>query len=314
MMGMIPSCLMPYARAVKWSLRRRAAERRANAGPVPALPPVAFVIGCGRSGTTVLGHILCEHTSIRYFFEPYDCWAAIDRRNDVIQTFHRCDADLFRGAEAADEKSRQRFARLFQLDDSRQQLLIEKTPFNAYRIGYLEGLAPGSRFVHIVRDGVNVSRSIGRLATTNLYRIAGKPNLNQWWGVDHYKWRAMARDGKAAGYFADEVDTLTTDEQKGAYEWITSLMEVDRWRDRLGDRLFEFQYESLTRDPRGELIRLCGFLGVGAPDDWLKGAENELEPARSNRGEPLRLPPGMCRAFNDFQQRYGYDDRAEPLA
>ena len=36
--------------------------------------------------------------------------------------------------------------------------MLEKTQFNACRIGYLDALSPGCKFIHLVRDGVDVVR------------------------------------------------------------------------------------------------------------------------------------------------------------
>lgn len=76
-----------YARPIRFTLRyRRALRQAAAASPTdtsPANPP-GFIIGCGRSGTTILGTILEQHPSICYLLEPYHLWAAIDPRTDAM--------------------------------------------------------------------------------------------------------------------------------------------------------------------------------------------------------------------------------------
>ncbi len=180
------------------------------------------------------------------------------------------------------------------------------------RIGYLDALAPQARFVHIVRDGVDVCRSIDRLATTNTYRIAGKPTLNQWWGVEDAKWRALAGDGAAAGYYPKQVDGLRDHLVRGAYEWLVSLHEVERMRDMLGERLLDISYSTLTADPETALRQICTFLGLDAPPAWLQTAAATVDPLRSNEGEAVVLPAPMARAFNEFQARFGFANRASP--
>lgn len=311
-----PAPLMPYLRTMKLAMLRARAERAARRpGPDPSSePPPGFIVGCGRSGTTILGKVFMTHPQVRYLFEPYHLWASIDRRTDVTNLHYPADGLFIMRGEHASPGARDRFARLVLGARGDRRIVVEKTPHNIARIGFLEALSPpGARYVHIVRSGLDAARSIDRLATVSGYKMAGKPRYNQWWGVDHRKWSALARDGAAAGYFPDEVPRLRTHAQRGAYEWLVSLGEAERWRPVLGPRLCEITYADLTSDPRGTLARLCAFLGVDGEETWLAAAAGMVEAERKNRGEPLRLPPGMRERFNAWMTRYAFEGRAEAL-
>ena len=309
-----------WLRPVKYGYLRWRAERLADRpGPhdqVPTPAPIVFLFGCGRSGTTVLGRVFSRHPHVFHLREPGYLWAAIDRETDFTNFYDRVQGRCLMDAAHAGPQARVRFARLMlsPLRRSGKELLFEKTPINALRIGYLEALAPDARFMHIVRDGVDVCRSIDRIATANTYRIAGKPTHNQWWGLDDIKWDALARDGVAAGYYEDQVGELHSHLAKGAYEWLVTQREVDRWRDALGDRLFELRYSDLTADPRAVLGEMCAFLGLDAPPAWLDAAAEILGPGRHNEGATVVLPPSMCRAFNAYQERFGFAGRAVDAA
>jgi hypothetical protein len=306
----------PWLRTFKYGYLRwqaeRLARRPAGDDSVPDPAPMAFIFGCGRSGTTMLGGLFSTHPEVCYLREPGYMWSAIEAETDCFNLYHRIDGRCLMDAAHAGPETRARFARvmLSTLRRSGRKLLVEKTPINAMRIGFLEALAPQVKYVHIVRDGVDVSRSIERIATTSAYKMGGKSNMNQWWAVDNVKWHTLVRDGAAAGYHADEARRLDDHLTMGAYEWIVTLLEVDRYREALGNRLLEIRYPDLTEDHGAVLEKTCRFLDLDAPPDWLLEADRIVGPARRHDGPDVILPDSMCGAFNAFQQRFGFENRA----
>ena len=252
-----------------------------------------------------------RHPQIVYLYEPYHFWASIDRRTDVTNLLYTVDGLYMMDESHWSERAQLHFNRLV---GSRQrtsaQRVIEKTPHNVSRIGFLEKLAPNARYIHVVRDGIDVARSIDRLATTSSYRSADKPDYNQWWGRDHRKWKALARDGIANGFFPNEVPLLKTHAQMGAYEWLVSLGQVERWHQRLGERLHEIRYADLTSDPAATLHGLCDFFGVDCLKPWRDKVVRMVSSERKNAGEPIALPTQMAEQFNRFSQHYGFEGRA----
>jgi glycosyltransferase involved in cell wall biosynthesis len=308
--------LKPLGRALKYRYLKRRAERLVAGLDAQArfenLPAAAFLIGCGRSGTTIVGEVLGRHPGVQYFFEPYHLWATIDPTLDVLNLYFTGHARFIADSQHFTVEAQRRFNRLL-LEVGRDMgasLVIEKTPFNACRLGYLECLSPGAKYVHLIRDGVDVARSIDKLSKDKSYQISGKPMLNRWWGRGGCKWTSLAEDGIAAGYFTDEIPLLKSYEAKGAYEWVVSVAEVDRWRSRLGDRLLEMSYDELTAGPNESMKKICAFLGLSMPANWSGRAISLIDSARRNAGRPLVLPPRLCEEFNRLQERFGYENRA----
>jgi glycosyltransferase involved in cell wall biosynthesis len=296
---------------LKWMADRRIARRNVDDSAAPPVPS-AYLIGCGRSGTTVCGDILKHHPQVRYFFEPYHLWATIDPTIDVLNLYHIGVSSFLLDGSRCTPESRRRFNRLL-LDSARRSgaaVMLEKTPFNACRIGYLDAISPQCRFIHLVRDGVDVVRSIDRLSRDRSYGIVGKPDLNRWWGRAGSKWNALYTDGCANNYFADELPQLLSYGSKGAYEWLVSLGEVDRWRSRLGDRLLEITYDELTARPEQTLKRICDFLSLPVDERWMRRNVRRIDQPRRNYGIPLVLPPKMAEAFNLMQERFNFPNRA----
>ena len=304
--------LKPWLRALKYGWLKYSANykvRQRRLDNLKRSPPPVFLIGCGRSGTTILGHVLSLHPHIRYFFEPYHLWAAIDPLTDMLNFYHRSEAHYFMNESHCTTEAQLRFQRGFL--DRLDKIVLEKTPVNAVRIGYLKALAPRAKFIHIVRDGVDVACSIERLALTNSYKIVSKPQLNQWWGVKNSKWKVLSQDGASAGYYFDEVAHLEEHRSKGAYEWLVSLGEVDRWREELAreKRFCEITYEQLTKNPEATLKKIGGFLNLNFSNTWLE-TTSEIQPVKQAIAPTLTLPPAMCQAFNGYQERFGFTNRA----
>jgi hypothetical protein len=306
---LVPERLRPLARTAFYALRAARAHSLARVRlrhEMKVSAPV-FIIGCGRSGTTLLGKLFGMHPGVRYLQEPYDLWAAIDRATDALQLYSRGDYHCLLDADALTVSARRRFERLMSAPPDR--VLVEKSPTNTLRIGYLDAIAPRARFVHIVRDGVDVARSIERGAAVTK-RMAFRPPLNEWWGVGDVKWTALQRDGRAAGYYPEEVHELKSDAQRGAYEWLISLREVDAWRARLGGRLVELRYQDLTDDPSAKVRAVMDSIGLSCPEEWLESATAIVNSASTWHGIPLTLPDRMRADFNRLQASFGFKGRA----
>jgi len=296
---------------LKWMADRRIGRRNFDDSVAPPVQS-AYLIGCGRSGMTVCGEVLRHHPRVCYFFEPYHLWATIDPTIDVLNLYHIGASSFLADGDRCTPESQRRFNRLL-LDSARRSgaaLMLEKTPFNACRIGYLDAISPHCKFIHLVRDGVDVARSIDRLSRDRGYGIVGKPDFNRWWGRAGSKWTALYTDGCANNYFADELPQLLSYESKGAYEWLVSLGEIDRWRSRLGDRLLEITYDELTSKPEQTLKAICEFLSLPADEKWIRRNRKRIDQARRNYGVPLVLPPKMAEAFNLMQERFNFPNRA----
>jgi Sulfotransferase family len=309
-LGLIPEPMMPVARTLNYTARGTRAKLRARLKPTLVVDDVVpiFIIGCGRSGTTLLGELFAMHPRISYIFERYDLWAAIHPVTDFSQLYSRGEGHCLLDARSATNTAKSRFRRL--MSPRPGFTLVEKSPINALRIGFLEVVAPGARFVHIVRDGVIVAHSIEQKARVTR-RLALRAPLNNWWGVGDVKWTTLKQDGRAAGYYPDEVHQLTTDAQRGAYEWLLSLHEVNAWRARLGPRLIELRLDDLISDPRKVLGSSIDALGLPIPDgDWLDRAILKVHQPPNKFDTELVLPGQMQVDFNNFQESYDFEYRA----
>jgi glycosyltransferase involved in cell wall biosynthesis len=309
--------IAPFARWAAFQVLHKSAMLRARAPrffDASKTRRTAYIIGCGRSGTTILGEVLELHADVRYFFEPVYLWREVLPATDVTQFFGSNSAHAMLRAEDVTEATREHFARLTAPGLLEQtQLLLEKTPHNAWRIGFLEQLSPGCKYVHIARDGIEVANSIRALADANQHRVAFMPRHNTWWGVDNAKWHILVKDCTACGYFADELQMLQDNFQRGALEWVVSLLKIAKWRDRLGERLLEISLPQLKSNPMDTLQKVCKFLDLPVYEPWLSKSVRCIGGERAELLPTLMLPPRLCAAFNSLQEEFGFEGRAQVL-
>jgi len=310
----VPEAAVPLVRTTFYSVQAVRAETRARFTPKAStnnFTPV-FIIGSGRSGTTLLGDMFAMHPKVTYIYEPYDLWAAVHPATDFLQLYKHGEHHCMLDADAVTGKTRIRFQRL--MKPRRSCTLVEKTPINALRLGFLDAIAPGAKFIHIMRDGIEVARSIERIASVQ-WPMAFRPPMNQWWGINDAKWTALVQDGRAAGYYPEEVSQLTTDAQRGAYEWILSMHEMDRWRSRLGSRLIELRLEDLISEPRKMLKSAVDTLELPLSDGlWFDQVTKMVRPMPNSYKAELTLPSRMLADFNKYQKRYDFKGRATQAA
>ena len=225
--------------------------------------PYVFIVGCPRSGTTLLGRMVDAHPLVaiihetRWIDEWFEERVGLTPEEFVTPRLIPLLLDHPRFARLGIEREDLEglLARgepvpyasfiigIFDLYGKahRKQLVGDKTPRYVRSIRTLHTLWPDARFVHIVRDGRDVSISAmnwekGSAKLANRFATWGEKPVTTaalWW-----EWHV--RLGREAG-------------------------------ESLGSELYhEVRYESLIDRPAEECARLCEFLGVPYDDAMLR--------------------------------------------
>jgi hypothetical protein len=287
---------------LKTNLRARYDLLRASAPSTPSDTAAhAYIMGCGRSGTTILGSLLESHSEVDYLFEPTGRWAMIDHRTDIWKQYSlRKGGDLLTRLDVT-PKAQKRFAKLL---SSSHPLLIDKSPEHTLRIGYLLQLDPTSKFVHIVRDPFSVATSISEMASHS-FPIYGEHRYNSWWGLDDAKWLALNRVTRKRGYLEQETAGASP-AIRGICEWLISVNEVNVHRDCLGEQLLEITYEELVSHPHTSIERVATFLALPMDERWVHRCASLVKQTSNKNVQYPALSEELARELRRYQSKYGF--------
>jgi omega-hydroxy-beta-dihydromenaquinone-9 sulfotransferase len=207
-----------------------------------------FVIGCARSGTTLLTDLLSLHLDVLDFSEANDIWDPTGypwwrSRRETPPIW--ADPEAFTERWWRDTRPRsQEISAIFGALQwlSRKPYFLNKTPLNTFRLPHLLEMFPDARFIHIIRDG---------RATVASYALKESRKIEAGKGV--------YEDSGLGTSFDALVLRL-------ALFWKENLEEVARRNQELHlcerNKLLEVTYEELCADKALVLERVCRFIGL----------------------------------------------------
>jgi hypothetical protein len=250
--------------------------------------PFVFIVGCPRSGTTLLQRVVNAHPRLAIInqskwipglLKKVTHWSSADLvTGDMIPRLlknTRLTQKLGIGPEdlepllATGPLPYARFVSgVFDLYGRAQakSLVGDKTPIYVRNIRLLHRLWPEARFVHLIRDGRDVC-----LSTTNWKKKQAR--LTQ----RFVTWRD------------DAVST-------SAMRWLWNVRLGREAGLPLGSRLYyELRYEALVHRPADECARLCAFLGVPYDDAMLRFHEGrtQADPTLDAKKAWRPITPGL---------------------
>jgi hypothetical protein len=249
---------------------------------------VAFLVGAGRSGTTLLYKLLCLHPQVAYISNYENrlgrlgeglAGRVVAQRPDwklrawfntsgnayytkrswlrkVFPTphegesvFRACGVPLipapgFVPSDATTNLLRARFERMRQRSGA--AVFLSKRTANNRRIRLLTTIFPDARYVHLVRDGREVTQSLSTVEWWNDHKV--------WW--DGRTPLEMERAGQSRLAIC-------------ARNWVNELRELRQQLAQVErDKVHELRFEDLLRNPVGELERIIRFLGLEIPAEY----------------------------------------------
>jgi hypothetical protein len=270
-----------------------------------------FIIGMGRSGSTILGVLMSMHRDVGFLFEPKALWHAVYPHEDVPGNYSRGSARYSLDESAATEEVRRRARRLFgaYLWAVASSRVVDKYPELIFRVPFVRAIFPDARFIFLVRNGWDTCRSIGRFAEQRGVRRPGGEIHNNWWGANGRKWKLMLEQlvpkEEALAGILDVVEGLNRHSDMAAVEWIVTMREGLRQMERYADCMYMLRYESLVGNPRKELSELLDFCELPHDEALLAFGEQRLSPP-APKHKPLELFPALRAPFVETMEALGY--------
>ena len=231
---------------------------------------IFFILGCQKSGTTWVQHLLDAHPNIACAGEGHI--------TDLILPLMK------QSFESYEERQRRRppgFEVMFSPEDLAGVIKIlsdrllaqylregggsdrilaigDKTPENAIAMGLLNDMYPVSKFVHVIRDGRDAA-------------VSGWAHVRRQGGSDQF-----TSFGAYVEYFAE-------------YHWVPYITCAREAGKRFPDRYLEIRYENLHDNPAQEVQRILDFLEVDMSGEaiarCLEGGSFEKLSGGRTRGE-----------------------------
>jgi hypothetical protein len=202
---------------------------------------IALIMGCARSGTSILGELIGAHPDVKYKHEAHAIW---NKAGLGENESHRLTAQ-----HATPEVKRQ-IRRRFELEKGEAALLVEKCPRSALRIPFIREVFPEAKLIHIIRDGRDVACSM-------LPGIGG----SEWRHLKPPNWKKIFEQDRGA--------------VRCARAW-SEIIEI-ALNDLDGASHFALKYEELIAEPAqiaGNLLRFLELPEHPAVDEFCKKIQN----------------------------------------
>lgn len=216
-----------------------------------------FLIGCGRSGTTMLRKILSTHQDICSFSEANEIWDPegypwYESNLNRPPIWYDSVEYIKRWRSYFNDNNKQELKGVFGLYQyiSRNKIFINKSPINTFRIIDILEIFPDSKFIHIYRDGRAVAYS---------------------WAIKQYNFiKKHEKVYRERGYYYSFNDLI----RFTAKSWVSHIEEVEYQKKNLKlldkNIFLELSYEDFCEDPRKNIKNICNYLSIKEEDLNLK--------------------------------------------
>lgn len=265
-----------------------------------------FILGTGRSGTTILGVTLGIHRDVGFLNEPKAMWSHLYNNEDIIGSYQDKVGQYYLDESDVTEALKLKARKLYgnYLRFSLSNRVVDKYPELIFRIPFVKGIFPDAKFLFLYRNGWDTCHSIKHWSE----RLGLEKNdeTHNWWGKNNRKWYALCEQvllhDKELSKHYEVIKEYTDHVSMAAVEWILTMKQGIKIMDQ--DCVLPVKYEQFVSDPtfRSQILNFCNL----SEDQNFNGYCKEVLKMPSKK-EPVILPDEIADEFNRIMKLLGYE-------
>lgn len=220
-----------------------------------------FIIGCGRSGTTILGETLSHHSKIKYLNERRDLWHKAYPEFNIWEM--NKESILFANKKNIDPKKNNLLKKLFFQEQviADANILLEKLPINNFRLEFLKESFINAKYIYLTRNGLEVSHSIEK-----------KIRNNQWFKGNKYLLLKKFYEKQEHSFIPK------SNLEKGMWEWRMSMNESHKFFQKMNDKDYiHISYDDLIEESQVTVEKVLDFLEVPYSNNFSHEVSRKIE-------------------------------------
>ncbi len=264
-----------------------------------------FIIGTGRSGTTILGIVLSMHRKIGYLNEPKAIWHEICKKEDIIGNYTDEVGNYRLEPSLLSEKSIKKAHKIYghYLNFSFSNRVVDKYPELVFRTEFVNKIFPDAKFIFLIRDGWDTVLSINswsqRLGTEN------SGEIHDWWGKNDRKWEIFFEEILKRDSYFQKVweEDISNHIDRASLEWIATMREGLKISEA-NSEIFNLRYEELVQNPMEKLQEISDFLDIEKDEKYLKYGEEILQKVKPKEG--VKLHEKIEPLFRETMEKLNY--------
>ncbi len=266
-----------------------------------------FIVGTGRSGTTILGVLLSMHKDVAFLNEPKAIWNFAYPHEDLIGSYSE-DTAYYRltakdTTPALQKKVRNIYS--YYLSTTFSKRVVDKYPELIFRTEWVRGVFPDAKFLFLVRNGWDTCASIK--SWSKRHSVSVLEEQHDWWGRNNRKWKLLVdqvvASDKELSPFQSQIAAFSDHVDMAAVEWILTMKE-GLSRIEAGEDMYLVKYERLVQDPASEMEKIFKYCELPNDSKALDYAIKTMTPAADK--EPFTINSLILPEFKRVMQLLGY--------
>ncbi|MEO5570982.1 MAG: sulfotransferase [Bacteroidia bacterium] len=268
-----------------------------------------FIIGTGRSGSTLLGMLLSMHKRVGFLNEPKAPWHFAYNKEDIIGSYSTGEANYKLDETHVTKKSALLMKKLygFYLATIFSKRVLDKYPELIFRIEFVKKIFPDAKFLFLQRNGYDTCASTAQWIED--HRIKNNDSTEDWWGLNNRKWKLMLEQivpaSKLLSPHLEKIKLLNNQVDMAAVEWIATMEEGISFFKKYSGNILPVKYEELTATPETVLPKIFSFCNLGDDSKCITYAKLTLN-KQSKKNKNTVIAPFLENSMNLLMKELGY--------